>query len=779
MSTVTFSSTSEPQPPKIHLTTDELQQHTQVKDQGHDTSMTENDNIEDPYIQHAPPDWPLCDSWITNTRGGIMIYNDTFYEVRRVPNTLSDQLMSEDDFGILPSTTAPGLLIIGDKVEELTLVQVRAKKREVGKKGEVVENADGSLVHPQGLEDTRLAIETEEFKSLPIVKVDPSIHHVKLPRSLREVKNLITVRGVPHLIQLVGRAEEGRVVTLRYGQDLTSWNIGPFVDGAKVQLPQEWKYQWVVDIVLALQNLHKLGILHGDLTTNNVLYDHDHAILCDLESGPHTDLLIPPELAQGLIKDFNAKMDIYGLGTLLWSIENRNMPRPHRKLECTGVFADLMSRCMADDPDDRPTLDQIIEELRRLPQTRSLFPNENSITNLTTCGTDTSTIDGTPSGPALIPDPSSWWYTHTGAVVNLKGTFYEIRRVPDTLSDRILNHGGPLPVSDSPGVTINGNSVEHLTSQEVHERRKTYNIDENCHPLPDEDGTFDPRKDVESSQSAIQSDVFKSLPIIEVDPNIHHVKKPRSINELKNLISIQGDSYVVQLLGRTTHGKIVTSKYGDQTLLDWINDIGKKLPQEWKYQWVVDIALGLSNLHQKNIVHNDLADQNILLKDDHAIICDLESEPTTLDILPPEYAQDFCTIKEKSADIYALGVLLWLIENKNSARPHRTLECTGILKEIMSRCLAVNRKERPTIDQVVYELWRLPQTSSLFPEGYEPREAIPPKLNLADVDHGFEVKTDGGDEEKTVYQIDGSQRLPWRNWLYNDKGALISYNGIV
>ncbi|OCF56906.1 hypothetical protein L486_05762 [Kwoniella mangroviensis CBS 10435] len=232
--------------------------------------MTQNDDIEDPYIEQAPPDWPLCDSWITNTRGGIMIHNNTFYEVQRVPNTLSDRLMGEDDFGILPPTTAPGFLIIGDKVEELTSVQVRAKKREVVEKGEVVENADGNLVHSQGLEDTRLAIESEEFKSLPIVKVDPATHHVKLPRSLREVKNLITVRAVPYLIQLVGRTEEGRVVTLRYGQDLTSWNMGPFVDGAKVQLPQEWKYQWVVDIVLALQNLHKLGILHGDLTTNNV-----------------------------------------------------------------------------------------------------------------------------------------------------------------------------------------------------------------------------------------------------------------------------------------------------------------------------------------------------------------------------------------------------------------------------------------------------------------------------------------------------------------------------
>ncbi|WWC96458.1 hypothetical protein V866_003326 [Kwoniella sp. B9012] len=760
----------------------EKEQHSpplQVKEKEipQEVTCTTDSNDHNSEQGEAEPVPSLCDSWLTTIPGGYMEYEGTFYEVRRVPNTLSDRLMSQDDFGILPRTTAPGFLINGDKVEEMDSKQTEARKKELIPSGEVFETADGHWVDQKGLDDTQLAIQSEIFQSLPIIKVDPNVHHAKLPRCLDEIKNLFSVQGVPYLVQLVGRTEEGRMVTLKFGQDLTSWILGPFVDGGKLQLPEEWKYQWVVDIVLGLRNLHKRNILHADLTTNNVLFDKSHAILCDLESGPHTSHLVPPELAQGIVKDFNAKMDIYGLGTLLWCIENRNMPRAHRKLECTGVFADLMSRCMADDPDDRTTLNQIIEELRRLPQTKSLFPNEYSTTNPDKCGANPS-IHGTASDPALIPDPNSWSYKHTGAVTNFKGNFYEICRVPDTLSDRILNHGRPLPVSASPGVMITANSVEHLTAEEVDERRKYHNIDENCHPLRNQDGTINTRIDVEASQMAIESDIFKSLPFIEVDPKIHHVKSPRSVNELKNLISIQGISYVVQLLGRTTDGKIVTTKHGDHTLFDWINDIGKKVPEEWKYQWIVDIALGLLNLHQKNIVHNDLADQNILLKDEHAIICDLESEPTTLDILPPEYAQDFCTIKEKSADIYALGVLLWSIENKNSARPHRTLECTGIFKDIMSRCLAINPKDRPTIDQVIYEFWRLPQTSSLFPEGYEAREAIPPKDNLADLDNGYEIKTDGGDEEKTVYQIDGPQRLPWLNWLYNGKGALISHNGI-
>ncbi|WVQ65421.1 uncharacterized protein L199_003597 [Kwoniella botswanensis] len=654
----------------------------------------------------------LCDSWLVTIPGGYMEYEGTFYEVRRVPNTLSDRLMSQADFGILPRTTAPGLLINGDKVEKMNAKQTEARKKELIPSGEVFETADGKWVDQQGLDDTQLAIQSDLFLSLPIIKVDPIIHHAKVPRCLDEIKHLFAVQGVPYLVQLVGRTEEGRMVSLKFGQDLTSWILGPFVDGAKVQLPEEWKYQWVVDIVLGLRNLHKRNILHADLTTNNVLFDKDHAILCDLESGPHTDHLVPPELAQGIVKDFNAKMDIYGLGTLLWCIENRNMPRAHRKLECTGVFADLMSRCMADDPDLRPTLDQIIEELRKLPETKSLFPNEPSTTNPDKCAASSS-IQGTVSDQALIPDPNSWSYTHTGAV-----------------------------------------------------------------PLRNQDGTVDTRIDVEASQLASESDILTSLPVIEVDPKIHHVKSPRSVNELKNLISIQGISYLVQLLGRTTDGKIVTMKHGDHTLFDWINEIGKKISKEWKYQWVVDIALGLLNLHQKNIVHNDLADQNILLKDDHAIICDLESEPTTLDILPPEYAQDSCAIKEKSADIYALGVLLWSIENKNSARPHRALECTGIFKDIMSRCLATDPNDRPTIDQVVYKLWRLPQTRALFPVGYEAREANLPNDHPADVDNGHQVNTDAGDEEKTVYQIDGPQRLPWLNWLYNDKGAVISYNGI-
>ncbi|WWD05230.1 hypothetical protein V865_003303 [Kwoniella europaea PYCC6329] len=652
----------------------------------------------------AEPVPSLCDSWLITIPGGYMEYEGTFYEVRRVPNTLSDRLKSQDDFGILPRTTAPGFLINGDKVEEMDSKQTEARKKELIPSREVFETADGKWVDQQGLDDTQLAIQSDLFQSLPVIKVDPNVHHAKLPRCFNEIKHLFAAQGVPFLVQLVGRTEEGRMVSLRFGQDLTSWILGPFVDGAKVQLPEEWKYQWVVDIVLGLRNLHKRNIFHADLTTNNVLFDKNHAILCDLESGPHTDHLVPPELAQGIVKDFNAKMDIYGLGTLIWCIENRNMPRAHRTLECDGVFGDLMSRCLAEDPDKRPTIDEIIIELQEIPETKSLLSNPPPQAN------DTSNTR------ARI----SWSYTYSGAVVIHDGTFYEVRRVPDTLSDRILNENERLPASSSPGLLISGDEISSMEIADIVARRRTPNIDDNCQAIPNDDGTYNTKKDEEASRLAAESDIFHSLPVIQVDAAVHHTKPPRSVTELQHLILVRGHPHLVHLLGRTTDRNIVTLKHGDRTLLDWLCDYDEEVPEEWKYQWIVDIALGLSFLHHNDIIHNDLADQNILLKDNHAVICDLESGPTSLDIVPPEYAHDAHDphiVKDKSADIYALGVLMWSIDNHSSTRPHRNLKSSGVLENIMSKCLRIDPKCRPTVDQVIVELKQLPETSSLFPQG--------------------------------------------------------------
>ncbi|WVW85055.1 hypothetical protein I302_107091 [Kwoniella bestiolae CBS 10118] len=308
-----------------------------------------------------------------------MDYKGTYYEVRRVPGTLSDRLMNEDDFGILPKTTSPGVLIIGDKVEPMTLEQVENRKKYFKRDIGWGQDADGRWTDGEGLKDVQLALASDVFKSLPLVHFDEIIHHAKLPRSIQEIRNLVSVQGYPYLVQLIGRSDNDRLITLKFGKDLTSLLMNFLPEGGKASFPEEWKYQWIVDIVLGLQTLHMRNIFHRDLTSNNVLYDEEHAILCDLESGPHTSHTIPPELVQEVCTEFNETMDIYAFGTLLWTIENRNMPRAHRNLKCTGVFAGLMSKCLSVEPQERPTIDEVIAELKELPQTASLFPGLDTL----------------------------------------------------------------------------------------------------------------------------------------------------------------------------------------------------------------------------------------------------------------------------------------------------------------------------------------------------------------------------------------------------------------
>ncbi|WWC88339.1 uncharacterized protein L201_003249 [Kwoniella dendrophila CBS 6074] len=233
-----------------------------------------------------------------------------------------------------------------------------------------------------------------------------------------------------------------------------------------------------------------------------------------------------------------------------------------------------------------------------------------------------------------------------------------------------------------------------MSQEEVEAKIKDYgNVDESLSTAFEE-------AENKVSQLAINSDIFQALPTIEFGVNIHHAKVPRSTQELIHLEAVKGDRHFVQLLGRSKEDEIVTEKFGI-SFTDWILQ-REKTTDEIKLKWATDIAEGLSILHSKNILHKDISTNNILVKGDKAIICDLESRWTIDCAKSPEYVQG--SKYDKRADVYGFGTLLWSIERKNMPRPHASLECTGIMKEIMSKCLSNDPARRPTIDEALVEL---------------------------------------------------------------------------
>ncbi|HSP61170.1 MAG TPA: protein kinase, partial [Ornithinimicrobium sp.] len=129
----------------------------------------------------------------------------------------------------------------------------------------------------------------------------------------------------------------------------------------------------------ALADLHGTGVVHGDLSTGNVLFLRDGMpVLGDLGAaritgeGPGPSLgtgaaegMVAPEVVEGF--SATPESDVYQLGALAWRCLAGGPPGPpYDRGELTeqapGLppgLADLVLRCMAPDPEARPDAEEV------------------------------------------------------------------------------------------------------------------------------------------------------------------------------------------------------------------------------------------------------------------------------------------------------------------------------------------------------------------------------------------------------------------------------------
>ena len=72
-----------------------------------------------------------------------------------------------------------------------------------------------------------------------------------------------------------------------------------------------------------------------------------------------------------LVYIFCFEVDVYSFGVLLCEICNRELPDPHRRDQQVAMVTDralrsLIRRCINQDPEARPSMEAIIEELEQL-----------------------------------------------------------------------------------------------------------------------------------------------------------------------------------------------------------------------------------------------------------------------------------------------------------------------------------------------------------------------------------------------------------------------------
>ncbi|KAL4419965.1 hypothetical protein ABPG75_007063 [Micractinium tetrahymenae] len=137
-----------------------------------------------------------------------------------------------------------------------------------------------------------------------------------------------------------------------------------------------------VDIAKALNFLHSKGCVHMDIKSSNVLLTGSGTAkladigLARLQQGTHlsdmpnacgTFAWMAPEVIMG--SRCTSAVDIFSFGVVLWELITGEAPKrgemrlPEVPRECPQEAADLITRCMSLEPRDRPTAQQLMQQL--------------------------------------------------------------------------------------------------------------------------------------------------------------------------------------------------------------------------------------------------------------------------------------------------------------------------------------------------------------------------------------------------------------------------------
>lgn len=252
--------------------------------------------------------------------------------------------------------------------------------------------------------------------------------------------------------------------------------------------------------------------------------------------------------------------------------------------------------------------------------------------------------------------------------------------IPGTLSGNILRLRQNLPLISS-HFEIDGDTV-HLLGQCLEPPK-----------LPEPDF-----EDV--------SDLVAQLPLLDVDPRKHFVKKGKYRSEIENLLKCHGGScpgeplshHLVQLLGKSRTGDLVFEK-----LLPRFTLLARFSNLDIYKRWILDVIDALSCLHSLGIVHRDLRIDNCLFSEDgkRLVVCDLESRWGQRNAPEIAFEGGLDSGWTTKSDIYDIGNCIKCMVYANAPITNQVeWPVPPPLEAVVAACMRHVSAERPTLDEL-------------------------------------------------------------------------------
>ncbi|XP_072041117.1 mitogen-activated protein kinase kinase kinase 20-like [Amphiura filiformis] len=171
-------------------------------------------------------------------------------------------------------------------------------------------------------------------------------------------------------------------------------SLKSYLKKSKEKLPPDQFTSWATQAAQAIEYLHKQGIIHKDVKSDNYLIADENVLkLADFGLSKYADktmanatprgtpAYMPPEIHED--EKLSPKFDLFSYGVVLWELLTRGTPyegmephcimfnvtvnnlRPIIPSDCPEDLEKLMKRCWEKDRYKRPTIEEILSVVRR------------------------------------------------------------------------------------------------------------------------------------------------------------------------------------------------------------------------------------------------------------------------------------------------------------------------------------------------------------------------------------------------------------------------------